>query len=176
MKSSMKVQPQYLVQTVVKKELPAPPEGDSWHNPEGVVVERIPDGMRLMTWKELLADKKMKSVYTYDDEDALNDGYAGTSRNMTYFTDAPYPLWERPQFLGDVLDGSKFYGGLLREGKKAIILAETFSSRKCQIVSLEGFSIHNSYGNGFLSGIRDFMKVYEFDSLLELAKWTEEKE
>lgn len=175
-----KVQQQYLVKTVTKKELPAPPSDDSWHNPEGIPVERIPDGMRLLSSKEIKFNMSKKFVgdfyRIYDGETSHIGGWDGDCDEYTYFTDKQYPIWERPQFLGYALDGSKFYGGLNQEGEKAIILAESFSSRKCQIVLLKGFSMHNAYGNDFLNGIRKFMKVYEFDSILDLAKWAEQKD
>jgi hypothetical protein len=177
----MKVQPQYLVQTGTKKELPAPPSGDSWHNPEGIAVERIPEGMRLLSMKEIQYNREhtvKQGFYRYFDEfSEISDNWNGNAYEYTYFTDAPYPLWERPQFLGDEFNDDKFYGTSNAIGEKGLIIDTGLHLEKYRVYCLkDGFTAGNYYWrSGSLREIKEIFRVYEFDSFLELAKWAENK-
>ena len=157
------VQQQYLVKT----EIP---------------VERIPDGMRLLSRNEVkfnMSKKLAGDFYRiYDGETSHTGGWDGDCNEYTYFTDKQYPIWERPQFLGNKLVAGKFYGGIHKNGRKTLIMKVSLFSPSYRSIDLENsFTQANSYGNdGSLESIREFHKIYEFYSLLDLAKWAEQKD
>ena len=175
------VQNEYLTKTktVVTTILPEPPSGDAWHNPERIPAERVPEGMRLLTEKELESKAKRGEIYLFlHGSGDLIGGCCGTTEHITYFTNHSYPLWERAQFVGDTLNSKKFYGGIHEQsGDKVLLVDAGFETQKYRVlVPNDKFTIGNSYfhtSGALLKEIRDYVRIYEFDSLTELASWIE---
>lgn len=174
------VQPEYLVRTKTVKEFPAPPAGDEWHNPEGLPAERVPEGMRLITERERAYFKSkyeiQKDLYSFFTYGRLTDGFLGDSQAVTYFTSRSYPVWERPQFYGNKFDANKFYGTCNKINEKGLIIDTGLRLERYRVHCFrEAFTTGNYYWkSGSLREIREIFNIYEFDSLLELAKWAEE--
>lgn len=179
-----KVQPEYLVK--VKIELPEAPLGDKWHNPEEVSAQRVPEGMRLLTEKEVRFNKrsiehgeaqKLEFYRYYDRGDkTLRGNWQGNELTYTYFTDAPYPIWEKPEFLGSQLEKDKFYGGDRTGGYRALIMDSGYCSELYTTHCLTyGFSTGNYYeSRATLEQIREKFRIYEFNTFSELASWLAE--
>jgi hypothetical protein len=137
--------------------------------------------MRMLSVKEIRYNREhsnKQGFYRYDEFSEISDDWNGKSYEYTYFTDAPYPLWERPQFLGDKLAANKFYGTVNDIGFKGLIIDSSYKTGNYKVACLyEGFTVGNYFEYSMvLNEIKKRLKIYEFSSLLELAKWAEEKD
>ena len=170
----------YSIQKQVTLQFPQPPEGERWHNPEGLSPEQVSEGFRLLTSGEvaILVKKSSAEAHSLEVQVCYNAKYSdwfwdsggGVTKHFTYRVPDTTPIVTNQL----KYNPNKFYAAVDSKGRRFILAYRNkgfdMVENPCAPDGYE-FSTNNSFDGWTLWARIYGGEIKEFNSLLKLATW-----